>query len=42
MDSAQVVDFVDGGRDLLLAVDSGVSEELRELAQELGVDVDTS
>ena len=37
---AQLVQFVDAGHDLLLAVDSDVSEELRELAQELGVDVD--
>lgn len=39
---AQIAEFVDSGRDVLLAVDSGVSEELRELAQELGVDVDAS
>ncbi|EFN54342.1 hypothetical protein CHLNCDRAFT_8673, partial [Chlorella variabilis] len=39
-DVAQVVEFVDEGHDLLLAVDSQVSEELRELAQELGVDID--
>ncbi|KAL4859312.1 Dolichyl-diphosphooligosaccharide--protein glycosyltransferase subunit [Chlorella vulgaris] len=40
VDVAQVVEFVDAGHDVLLAVDSGVSEELRELSQELGVDVD--
>lgn len=40
IDVGQVVEFVDAGHDLLLAVDSGVSEELRELAQELGIDVD--
>lgn len=42
VDAAQIVDFVDSGRDLLLAVDSGVSEELRALAEQLGVDVDVS
>lgn len=40
IDAAQVVEFVDAGRDVLLAVDSEVSEELRSLAQDLGVDVD--
>ena len=34
-----MTEFVDAGRDLLLAVGSGVSEELRELAQEMGVDL---
>lgn len=42
LDVAQIAEFVDSGRDVLLAVDSGVSEELRELAQELGVDIDAS
>lgn len=37
-----ILEFADAGRDLLLAVDSGASEELRELAQELGVDLDAS
>ncbi len=40
IDAAQVVEFVDAGRDVLLAVDSEASEELRSLAQDLGVDVD--
>lgn len=40
IDAAQVVEFVDAGRDVLLAVDSDVSEELRSLAQDLGVDID--
>lgn len=40
VDVAQVLEFADAGRDVLLAVDSHVSEELRELAQELGVDLD--
>lgn len=42
LDVAHVAEFVDAGHDLLLAVDSNVSEELRELAQELGVDLDAS
>lgn len=42
VDVAQLVEFVDSGRDLLLAAGSDVSEELRELAQELGVDLDAS
>lgn len=42
LDVAQLVAFVDSGRDLLLAAGSDVSEELRELAQELGVDIDAS
>lgn len=33
------MEFVDEGHDLLLAVGTGVSEELRELSQELGVDL---
>ncbi|KAL4458520.1 hypothetical protein ABPG75_013385 [Micractinium tetrahymenae] len=41
IDAAQVVQFVDEGRDVLLAVDSDVSEELRSLAQDLGVDIDS-
>ena len=39
-DAAQLVDFVDAGHDLFLAVDGGASEELRSLALDLGVDVD--
>ena len=42
VDVEQLVEFVDAGHDLLLAVDSGVSEELRALADQLGVDVDAS
>ena len=42
MDAGQVVEFADSGRDVLLAEGSAVSEELRQLAQELGVDVDAS
>ena len=36
-----MLDFVDAGHDLLLAVDSNASDELRELATDLGVDFDT-
>lgn len=35
-----MLDFVDAGHDLLLAVDSDASDELRELAADLGVDFD--
>ena len=35
-----LLEFVDSGRDLLLAVDTGVSDELRELAAGAGVDLD--
>lgn len=41
VDAAQIVEFADSGRDVLLAVDSDVSEELRSLGQDLGVDIDT-
>ncbi|GAB4821924.1 hypothetical protein N2152v2_008970 [Parachlorella kessleri] len=40
IDTTLLAEFVDDGHDLLLAVGSGVSEELRELAQEMGVDLD--
>ncbi len=42
LDVALITQYVDAGNDLLLAVDSDASEELRELAQEVGVDVDAS
>ena len=42
VDVDQLVEFVDAGHDLLLAVDSGVSEEMRALADQLGVDLDAS
>lgn len=42
VDVEQLVEFVDAGHDLLLAVDSSVSEEMRALADQLGVDVDAS
>lgn len=40
LDVALITEFVDAGHDLLLAVNTGVSDELRELAQEFGVDLD--
>ena len=40
MDGEAILDFVDSGRDVVLAVDSKVSDELRNLAADLGVDVD--
>lgn len=40
LDSAVLAAFVDEGNDLLLAVDSRASEEMRELAAEVGVDVE--
>lgn len=36
-----MLDFVDTGHDLLLAIDSNASDELRELAADLGVDFDS-
>ena len=36
-----MLDFVDAGHDLLLAADSNASDELRELAADLGVDFDS-
>ena len=41
MDATALLDFVDAGHDLLLAVDSDASDELRELAADLGVDFDS-
>ena len=41
VDATALLDFVDAGHDLLLAVDSDASDELRELAADLGVDFDT-
>lgn len=38
LDSEAILDFVDAGHDLILAVDSAVSDELRNLASDLGVD----
>ena len=39
-DATGLLDFVDAGHDLLLAVDPDASDELRELAADLGVDFD--
>lgn len=40
MDATALLDFVDAGHDLLLAVETNASDELRELAADLGVDFD--
>lgn len=42
MDNEAILDFVDAGRDVILAVDSQVSEEIRNLAADLGVDLEAS
>ena len=41
VDATALLDFVDAGHDLLLATDSDASDELRELAADLGVEFDT-
>ena len=41
MDATALLEFVDAGHDFLLAVDSDASDELRELAADLGVDFDS-
>ena len=41
LDATGLLDFVDAGHDLLLAIDPDASDELRELAADLGVDFDT-
>ena len=41
VDATALLDFVDAGHDLLLAIDSDSSDELRELAADLGVDFDS-
>ncbi|XP_058190601.1 dolichyl-diphosphooligosaccharide--protein glycosyltransferase 48 kDa subunit [Rhododendron vialii] len=40
IDSAAIVDFVDSGHDLIIAVDNSASERIREIATECGVDFD--
>lgn len=40
LDSEAILDFVDAGHDLILAADSGASEEVRNLASDLGVDLE--
>ena len=40
VDATALLEFVDDGHDLLLATDSDASDELRELAADLGVDFD--
>ncbi|DBA85955.1 hypothetical protein WJX77_012239 [Trebouxia sp. C0004] len=41
LDATGLLDFVDAGHDLFLAIDPDASDELRELAADLGVDFDT-
>ena len=41
MDSEAILDFVDAGHDLILAVDSKASDEIRNLASDLGIDFET-
>ena len=41
LDATGLLDFVDAGHDLFLAIDQDSSDELRELAADLGVDFDT-
>ena len=38
LDSEAILDFVDAGHDLILAADSTASDEIRNLASDLGVD----
>lgn len=40
MDSESLLEFVDQGGDLLLAVDAKASDELRGLVADLGVDLE--
>lgn len=41
VDATALLEFVDAGHDLLIATDSDASDEIRELAADLGVDFDT-
>jgi oligosaccharyltransferase complex subunit beta len=38
LDVAAVLDFVDSGHDLILAVDVGASDRIRSIASESGAD----
>lgn len=40
IDPAAIVDFVDSGHDLIIAVDNSASEQIRAIATECGVDFD--
>lgn len=40
MDVASVLDFVDSGKDLIVAADSSASDLIRNIAAECGVDFD--
>ena len=41
LDSEAILDFVDAGHNLILAVDSRASDEIRNLASDLGVDFES-
>ena len=38
LDGEAILDFIDSGRDVILAVDSRASDEIRNLASDVGVD----
>lgn len=40
VDVAAILDFVDSGRDLIIAADTNASDLIRELAAETGADFD--
>jgi Oligosaccharyltransferase 48 kDa subunit beta len=40
IDNTAILEFVDAGHDVLIAVDAAVSNDIRELVADLGVDVD--
>lgn len=40
LDLAAVIDFVDSGRDLIIAADASASDLIRNIATECGVDFD--
>lgn len=40
VDAADILDFVDSGHDLIIAADASVSDLIREIATDCGVDFD--
>lgn len=40
VDAAGILDFVDSGRDLIIAADFGMSDTIRDIANECGVEFD--
>ena len=40
LDGEAILDFIDSGRDVILAVDSRASDEIRNLASDVGVDLE--